>query len=94
MIQSLLLAKEDREKRIALLHRLGLASHKPDGILRKPGEAKRTAFIVAGRASIFRAPVILVFPAKSGCGLPRRASWSGGRERQPGRERHWGVAKR
>ena len=50
VIQSLLLAKEDREKRIALLHRLGLASHKPDGILRKPGEAKRTAFIVAGRA--------------------------------------------
>ena len=44
MIQSLLLAKEDREKRIALLQRLGLASHKPDGILRKPGEAKRTAF--------------------------------------------------
>src|SRR3984893_16079477 len=38
------------EKRIALLHRLDLASHKPDGILRKPGEAKRTAFIVAGRA--------------------------------------------
>ena len=50
MIQSLLLAKEDREKRIALLQRLGLASHKPDGILRKPGEAKQTAFIVAGRA--------------------------------------------